>query len=588
MKAVKSYADAIDARIPAPQVNVDWNATSGIVQILNKPSLATVAISGDYNDLRNKPSVFNLPMASATVLGGVKIGNNIFIDANGAISASGSGLGSVTSVTTDRTLTGGPITTFGTLKVDTSLISTKANVTAALLSKLSLTDLPLSVANGGTGASSAAAGLNALLPPQTGNAGRFLQTDGTNVSWVTSTGSIAVPVSGENGGTGVSNAGKTITLGGNLVTQGAFVTTLTVNGTTDLNLPVSGTLATLQGTETFTNKTLTAPVITSPTISGTLSLPSGATGVTASAGDNSTKLATTAFVSNAVTSALPDASTSAKGIVQLAGDLSGTAAAPSVRTVGGATAANIATATDLANSATRDNTANTIVRRDAAGDFSAGTITATVFSGALSGNASTATAANTAATVTEAAQPLITSLGTLNSLNVNGTVTASTLSATTINGTLSTATQNNITSVGTLNSLNVNGTVTASTLSATTINGTLSTATQNNITSVGTLNSLNVNGTVTASTLSATTINGTLSTATQNNITSVGTLNSLNVNGTVTASTLSATTINGTLGTETQNNITSVGTLNSLNVNGTVTASTLSATTINGTLSTAT
>lgn len=41
------------------QVNVqsDWNATSGAAQILNKPTLATVATTGDYNDLINLPTL---------------------------------------------------------------------------------------------------------------------------------------------------------------------------------------------------------------------------------------------------------------------------------------------------------------------------------------------------------------------------------------------------------------------------------------------------------------------------------------------------------------------------------------------------
>ena len=564
VKAVKSYADGIAARIPAPQVNADWNATAGVIQILNKPSLANVATSGDYNDLTNKPSVYYLPTASATTLGGVKIGTNIFIDANGVISASGTGLGSVTSIATDNTMTGGPITTFGTLKIDTTLISTKANVTAALLQKLSLSELPLSVANGGTGATSASAGLSALLPSQTGNAGKFLQTDGTTVSWVTSAGSIAVPVSGENGGTGVSNAGKTITLGGNLVTVGSFVTTLTANGTTNLTLPGSGTLATLNGTETFTNKTLTSPVITSPSITGTLTLPSGATGVTATAGDNSTKLATTAFVANAVTNALPDATSTVKGLLQLSGDLSGTAASPSVVTVGGATAANVATATGLAIAATNVNTANTIIKRDASGNFSAGTITATVFSGSLSGNASTAT---TAGTVTAAAQPLITSLGTLSSLTVSGTANAGTVSATIINGTLGTAAQSNITSLGTLTSLTINGTATANTFSATTLNGTLGTAAQNNITSLGTLIGLTVSG---ATTLSSFTTTGFV----QSN--SAGILRTAALSSSNVTTALGYTPVHPNIGSFSDNSIQSVPAIN------TATAMTLTKTEIGG------
>jgi len=43
--------------IPAAQVNSDWDATTGVAQILNKPTLATVATSGSYNDLINKPTI---------------------------------------------------------------------------------------------------------------------------------------------------------------------------------------------------------------------------------------------------------------------------------------------------------------------------------------------------------------------------------------------------------------------------------------------------------------------------------------------------------------------------------------------------
>lgn len=42
--------------IPAAQVNSDWNASSGVAQILNKPNLATVATTGSYNDLSNTPT----------------------------------------------------------------------------------------------------------------------------------------------------------------------------------------------------------------------------------------------------------------------------------------------------------------------------------------------------------------------------------------------------------------------------------------------------------------------------------------------------------------------------------------------------
>ena len=44
------------AQVPA-QVNADWNATSGVAQILHKPTL----FSGNYNDLTNKPTIPTVP-----------------------------------------------------------------------------------------------------------------------------------------------------------------------------------------------------------------------------------------------------------------------------------------------------------------------------------------------------------------------------------------------------------------------------------------------------------------------------------------------------------------------------------------------
>ena len=63
-------------------------------------------------------------------------------------------------------------------------------------------------------------------------------------------------VAGQYGGTGVNNSGKTITLGGNLTTSGAYATTLTATANTSITLPTTGTLATLDGSETLTNKTI--------------------------------------------------------------------------------------------------------------------------------------------------------------------------------------------------------------------------------------------------------------------------------------------------------------------------------------------
>lgn len=47
--------------------------------------------------------------------------------------------------------------------------------------------VPVSIANGGTGQTTAQAAIDALLPTQTGNSGKFLTTNATNASWGTVT-----------------------------------------------------------------------------------------------------------------------------------------------------------------------------------------------------------------------------------------------------------------------------------------------------------------------------------------------------------------------------------------------------------------
>ena len=110
-------------------------------------------------------------------------------------------------------------------------------------------------------------------------------------------------------------------------------------------------------------------------------------------------------------------------------------------------------------------------------------------------------------------------------------------------GTLTTNAQPNITSVGTLSSLDVTGNITSGnvfansgTIGASLLTGTLTTAAQPNITSVGTLSTLAIDGTGSvsgANLVSANYVTGTLTTNAQPNITSVGTLSSLDVTGNI-------------------------------------------------------
>lgn len=63
-----SYEDLSDKpTIPAAQVNSDWNSSSGVSQILNKPTLSTVATSGSYDDLTDKPTIPTVNNATLTI-----------------------------------------------------------------------------------------------------------------------------------------------------------------------------------------------------------------------------------------------------------------------------------------------------------------------------------------------------------------------------------------------------------------------------------------------------------------------------------------------------------------------------------------
>ena len=82
-------------------VQADWNATTGLAAILNKPSLSAVATSGSYNDLSNKPSI----PTEATVSGWG------FTKNAGTVTSVG------LTVPTGLSVSGSPVTASGTLAI---------------------------------------------------------------------------------------------------------------------------------------------------------------------------------------------------------------------------------------------------------------------------------------------------------------------------------------------------------------------------------------------------------------------------------------------------------------------------------------
>lgn len=87
------------AEVPA-QVNADWDAISGAAQILNKPALATVATSGDYDDLTNRPTI----PAALSAGNGIDITSNVVsVDLDGSTLTNGANGLSVTLPVPDTT-----------------------------------------------------------------------------------------------------------------------------------------------------------------------------------------------------------------------------------------------------------------------------------------------------------------------------------------------------------------------------------------------------------------------------------------------------------------------------------------------------
>lgn len=177
-----------------------------------------------------------------------------------------------------------------------------------------------------------------------------------------------------------TSATLTLAQGSSLITAGAFPITLTSTASTGVTLPTTGTLATLAGAETLTNKTLTSPILTTPAL-GTPSAAvlTSATGLPIATGVSG--------LGTGVATALAVNVGSAGAFVTFNGALGTPASGVATNLTGTATLLNIG-----GNAATAT-------------------------------SASTATSAITAGTVTTAAQPSITSVGTLTGLTVNGNLT---------------------------------------------------------------------------------------------------------------------------------------------------------------------
>jgi len=165
----------------------------------------------------------------------------------------------------------------------------------------------------------------------------FTQTAGNNTTAVATTAFVTNAVtSGTIADADASTKGK-IQLAGELagtaalptVTNAAVITKV-LTGFSSAAGAVAATDNVLEGLQKIDGNVALKANLASPTFTGTPTLPTGTTGVTQAAGNNTTALATTAYADAVATAGTPDATASVKGKIQLAGELAGTAALPTV------------------------------------------------------------------------------------------------------------------------------------------------------------------------------------------------------------------------------------------------------------------
>jgi hypothetical protein len=252
----------------------------------------------------------------------------------------------------------------------------------------------VAIANGGTGQSTRQAAIDALAGAVT--AGQYLRGDGVDVV-MSAIQAADVPTLNQNTTGTAANVSGTVA-----VANGGTGATTNTAARTNLG-------ATTLGSNLFTITNPSAVTFPRFNADNTVSSLDAASFRTAiGAGTSSTTGTVTSVSGTGTASGL-----SLSGTVTTSGNitLSGTVNSLAAGTYGISISGNAATITGQANSATitatNANTGSQIVLRDASGNFSAGTITAT-----LSGNASTATSATSATSATTA-----TTATTANALN---------------------------------------------------------------------------------------------------------------------------------------------------------------------------
>ncbi len=125
--------------------------------------------------------------------------------------------------------------------------------------------------------------INATGQGQIGTTTQVLHGGGSGFSAIDLTNDVTNILPGVNGGTGVNNALKTITLGGSLTIGGTDPITLNTTGPTNVTIPTSGTLLVSANIGTIATQDASNVIITGGSLSGVAITNATLTGVTVNA-----------------------------------------------------------------------------------------------------------------------------------------------------------------------------------------------------------------------------------------------------------------------------------------------------------------
>ena len=313
---VNSDLDLVDALFAAAGtgtsvgLNVGAGKTLAVAGTLTATGTTNLTSPAVTTSLTTPSTTFALVNATATT-----------VNLAGAATAVNIGAATGTATVNNTTLAAKAITASTTLAVTgistlTGAVGAPGGVTGPITSSSatitggSITGITdLAVADGGTGASTAAAALNNLLPSQTSAANKYLQSDGTNANWdavTVSTADITGTLGIGNGGTGQTSftngqllignsTGNTLTPA--TLTAGSGVTITNGSGaiTVAFSGPGAGSVTSVDVSGGTTGLTTSGGPITGSgtiTLAGTLAVANGGTGVATSTGSGSNVLST--------------------------------------------------------------------------------------------------------------------------------------------------------------------------------------------------------------------------------------------------------------------------------------------------------